>query len=242
MLDYNRVFNLAAGIILGTTLGIAQIPVSSCGTELKTPGALYVMTADLFCSFSPGVKITASNIIFDLGGHKLQGPGEGSGIITAQGATCVWTTGVQIRNGQVINWRSGIDLCAPPAPVAATTNTSVLNMNITGNIGGIRLFNVADNTLRDSSITANNLPDPTANPVFSGQGCGIYLSNSSETKIKNNQVSANPNVGIFVDPGSDDNTIRDNTINKNGLYGIALLEGSTSNGVKKNVADRKSVV
>src|SRR2546427_9671093 len=117
MFDYNReALSLAAGIFFAVAPSAAQIPVSSCGTELNQPGALYVMTTDLSCEFSPGVKITANNVIFDLGGHKLQGPGNGPGIITAQGTTCVATTGVHIRNGTVTNWRSGVDLCAP-API-----------------------------------------------------------------------------------------------------------------------------
>jgi hypothetical protein len=169
MFDFNGArgwVSLAAGIILAVMPGAAQIPVNSSGSELNTPGALYVMASDVFCTFAPGVKITADNVIFDLGGHKLQGPGFGSGIINAQGFMCVAITGVQIRNGTITNWTSGIDLCAA-GPIS--TNSSILNMSITGNIAGIRLINVADNTIRDSTISDNNKPDPTVSPVFSGQ-------------------------------------------------------------------------
>ena len=118
--------------------------VSACGTTISSSGS-YALHADLTNCPADGVSITADNVTLDLNGHKIIGDGDVGaapgdvGIrlgIETNGVTGVTitdssakdaTTG--LRSNQVAAFNAGV------AVLGASSNNTVQNLNVTGNVG-----------------------------------------------------------------------------------------------------------
>jgi parallel beta-helix repeat protein len=126
-----------------------------------------------------------------------------------------------------------------------TTNTKVLNSNITANNdSGIQLSNSSNN----NSICGNNiadngygirLNDSSKNSICGNDiaanrewGGGIWLYHSSNNSICRNKITANKYNGIFLSDSSNCNIVSGNTIADNG-YGV-YLSYSSNNSICEN--------
>jgi hypothetical protein len=69
--------------------------------EIKTPGAYY-LGGNLSSAGGNGIHITSDHVTLDLMGFNLNGPGDSNGIYMGG------HTNVEIRNGTITNWGTGI--------------------------------------------------------------------------------------------------------------------------------------
>src|SRR3989337_376621 len=74
----------------------AATPVTSCGTNINTPGQ-YMLTGNLSCS-GTAVTISADDVHFNLNGFTIDGDESGIGVDVG---SCVATSGVHINNGTI---------------------------------------------------------------------------------------------------------------------------------------------
>jgi parallel beta-helix repeat protein len=108
-----------------------------------------------------------------------------------------------------------------------------LNNTITDSGTGIYLqSNCDDNTIRNNTIfnlTQEGIIIESSDSIIIEsndiQNCreGIYTILARLNIISNNTLSNNSNNGIYLDPGSDQNTISNNTIAFNGDFGILMI-------------------
>jgi hypothetical protein len=68
---------------------------------INTPGAYY-LGGNLSAASGDGITITSDDVTIDLMGFNLNGPGNGTGIFMSG------RTNVEIRNGTITNWQTGI--------------------------------------------------------------------------------------------------------------------------------------
>lgn len=107
---------LAAPVALAAPAGV------SCGQTLTADTRL---TADLRCPNGSGILL-ASNVVLDLGGHALIGPGAtGEGIAAAPYST----GGNTIRNGTIRNWQAGVHQSAEADGLTPSTMSDVVLRN-----------------------------------------------------------------------------------------------------------------
>jgi parallel beta helix pectate lyase-like protein len=114
-----RLAAAAFPLVLVASVGLAGRaeaagPTVACGATLTVDARL---TRDLYCPSGNGLTL-GPNVHLNLGGHKLVGPGS-SGVGIASSAD-----GVSVRNGEVRNWRTGIEISGglEDAPGAGVTN------------------------------------------------------------------------------------------------------------------------
>jgi hypothetical protein len=69
--------------------------------EIKTPGSYY-LGRNLSSASGDGITITSDHVTIDLMGFNLKGPGNSTGIYMTG------RTNVEIRNGTITNWQTGI--------------------------------------------------------------------------------------------------------------------------------------
>jgi hypothetical protein len=109
--------------LLGLTVGVAAsgraettqcTAVSAVPAIIDTPG-VYCLTADL--EFAPplgaAIRIEASDVLLDLNGHTLSGPGASG--TQAYGILADERANVRVRNGVVRGFNSGIFLTGSPS-------------------------------------------------------------------------------------------------------------------------------
>lgn len=84
-------------------------PTTTFPIVIDTPGS-YVLTADLHVTTDEanGIEIEADNVIIDLGGHVLRGPGQA--LASGVGVYGLNRLNVAIKNGTVIEFDDGINL------------------------------------------------------------------------------------------------------------------------------------
>lgn len=211
------------------TSAVAATPVN-CGDILNQPGGHYVLTGSLVCATSPAVRIVADNVQLDLQGFTLSKSGSptGAGIVTAQGNTCVVTSGVHIHNGSIKGFGTAISLCVPQPPGPVATHAEITGMTLTGNASGIAVFNAKENLIQGNTITLN----------FQDVGAirgGILLSNSDENLIIQNTLNSNGGNGVELSASSG-NVIAHNVVQTNTKSGIHIDAGSANNIVFRNHA------
>jgi hypothetical protein len=90
---------LAVGSV-GVPLEAAAAGPVRCGDRITVDTRL---TADLRCAGGPGL-VLAGGVTLDLGGHRLVGPGSGTGVLVTDPVEAT------LRNGQVVGWGTGVDV------------------------------------------------------------------------------------------------------------------------------------
>ncbi len=268
---------VARAMLSSTTLVAAVLipgaaPASAdpaCGSTITQNTTL---TADLNCSQSPGegIRIGASNITLDLGGHTIIGAGQadlGAGIVIPP-----FKTGITVQNGTVTRFDAGV------AFILASGNT-VRRMVIRDNLGaeefgslhdGITLLlssnnvisgNVIDhnggasgiratggsngNTITGNAITRNNLPFASGDGSVHDVGVGLDSGANGNTVGRNAVVGSGLD-GISVADGSNDNTIDSNAVSSNGFSGLMAGGARLGDGIRvsgsNNLVQRNAVV
>jgi len=90
-------------------------------------------------------------------------------------------------------------------------------------------LNGADHcTVRGNAVTTNFM-------YLGGVGVGVELSNSSDSRVEDNDIS-NTWLGISIENSSENNTIIDNTVHQN-VYGIFLTGGPGNMITRNNISN-----
>jgi parallel beta-helix repeat protein len=225
--------------ILGTSSGsgsgkssavsTADLPSASlsCGQVVTTSVKL---SANLDCA-SDGLLVQGDNIVIDLNGHNIQGPGPSASKI---GISIAANDGVQITGtGTISGFQAGVLASGGKKDVidgvnfegnqiaiflTGTTGADIENNKISNNQIGLAAHSASSTTFKTNLLTANEL-------------AGVTLVNSGKNIIDTNIIKESKN-GIFNDAQSVGNQISTNTVMDNS--GVDLNNG---NGLPINVND-----
>jgi parallel beta-helix repeat protein/YVTN family beta-propeller protein len=194
----------------------------ACGAEIAESVTL---THDMQCE-PVGLIVTGDDVVLDLGGHTISGPGPGrrswplpdfdiAGIIV-RGAN------VTVRNGTVEQTGIGV-LVNGGAGAAGATISGVTTV---GNYFGIYLYQGSGHTVEDCTVRENvyglhlqqshdnvvNGNDLSAQTHHSPGGYGLYLYAAQRNHFEHNTVRENLNWGLWFSGSTDNLIVRNNII------------------------------
>lgn len=198
---------LVSLVLTNQTARAAPTEITHCGQVVTTDA---VMTQDLVCETGVfeaiAIKISASDVILDMGGFTLWGDAFGIGI----SATDV--EGVTIRNGTVDNFLVGVDLIrAPGAVVEGLTNRNLEIDDPDNFVPGMRITNSSGVVVRDSIFEML--------PVAHKE---MIVMASSEAEITDN-LFINGSVGVNVSrAGGSENVGSTATVMNNLFSGMTI--------------------
>ncbi|MDQ3897756.1 MAG: right-handed parallel beta-helix repeat-containing protein [Actinomycetota bacterium] len=192
----------------------------ACGQEIT---ANTTLDGDLHCAAGPALIVTADNVVVDLGGFTIHGPGASSA--DAPGILLRNVKGVTIRKGTVKGFEAGV-------AIAGGSNNVVENVTVEDNLGttegnfgdGITINGSSGNVLRGNTVRRNG--------PFSGISLvGACTKNEIRDNVitDNNMLPGDPgqgrqDMGIRVEgPAANNNTITGNTVTGSGAEGICIL-------------------
>ena len=195
----------------------------SCGETVRESLAL---AADMKC---PGdaIVVGASNIVIDLGGHKITGPGSGTPTwprpnLQSVGVRASGQENVTIRNGAVESFSSGILL-------DKVQNGLVEAIDSHDSYYGIYLNQGGSNQLRKSKFVTNvygvTLFESHGNRVLGNEasrsrhlspgGYGLYMYGSHDNVFEGNTFDSNVNWGIWISSSKANTFFHNNVIGNN---------------------------
>lgn len=237
LLASSAVVLLAAALLAAAGAVATSIPAwgapLKCGTVVTQDT---VLAADLVCDdTSDGIVVDANNVVLDLRGHTISGPGAS---VTGYAAVRVTDrTGVTIRNGTVTGFQAGVVIDGGSGNTATKLVASNNDQGIslaTGSGHMVSKSTVVDNG-RDGvrvGLVANALV--TQNSV-AGNVWGITVADwSSDAVVSRNMVTASRNEGIVVFGGSTGTTISQNDVSGSGSFGISTQADTSSSFVSQN--------
>ncbi|RMF90051.1 MAG: hypothetical protein D6733_04875, partial [Methanobacteriota archaeon] len=192
--SYGETITTTSSIDITVYSGPTQI--SSC-TAISSPGVYVLNRSIINSSASTCITITASNVVFDGAGHRIDGQDLGSptyqkGVYVHNSTATL--TNVTVKNLVVTDWWHGIYY-------QNAQNGNIINNTASSNYNGLYL----------SSSSNNNL---TGNNASSNTGNGIHLSSSSGNNLINNTAQENNNYDVSFAPASTahcSNVITNNT-------------------------------
>jgi parallel beta-helix repeat protein len=198
-----------------------------CGQVITTSVKL---SSNLDCA-SDGLLVQGDNIVIDLNGHTIKGPGPSASKI---GISVADNNGVQITgSGTIEGFQAGVlasggskdtitDVNFNGNQIAifltGTTGADIQNNMITNNQIGMAAHSSTSTTFKKNVLTENDLT-------------GVTLVNSGNNSIDSNTIKKSKN-GVFNDAQSVGNSITSNTLMENS--GVDLNNG---NGIPINVND-----
>ena len=192
----------------------------SCGKEIT---ANTTLDGDLHCTGGPALIVTADNVVVDLGGFTVSGPGSSSA--DAPGILLRNVKGVTVRKGTIKGFEAGV-------AIAGGANNVIENVTVEDNIGstegnfgdGITINASSGNIVRGNNVRRN------------GPFAGISLVGAcSDNEIFNNIISDNnmlpgdpsmgrQDMGIRLEgPAANNNKLIGNTVTGSGAEGICIL-------------------
>lgn len=211
----------------------APTQVNSC-TTISSPGA-YQLTSDITnAGASECIIITSDDVVFDGGGHTIDGQDSLSTGILVQNADSLNSAtpihNVTIRDITITDWANGIEQ-------GKAVNGLIENATIRSNGYGIALYKSDRNTFEANTIDAN---DYYGISISSGSAGNVFVDNTinasgfhgiasfgrNET-YRNNTVSDSGYVGLRLDTKGVSRLIN-NTVSDNGNDGIELLSMSNT--------------
>ncbi len=211
----------------------ARIPIRPVDLpiDISEPGSYYLTGNATLGEGDGAIDILVSNVVIDLNGFTLRGPGldapggggDGQGIHCLDAAT----TSVIVRNGTVTDWPAiGIDLHGHESVVE---NINAVNCSFGINIrnGDVRNCRASYNQYAGISIKTGitNGRGTISNCVVSHNvGDGIAAFSASNCFVVNNHCFENGGFGINVDAKS---IVKDNLSVSNGADGIRTGEHCT---------------
>jgi parallel beta-helix repeat protein len=178
-----------------------------------------------------GLVVGAPGITIDLGGHRIDGIGGGTGIDGSGGHDRV-----AIRNGIVTDFADGIRF-------SAVEGLEVTGARVAGNVAGIHLVAASRSELRGNVAHGNqagiHLETESNENVLTGNDAsgntidGFFVVESAGNAFAQNVASANGTYGFEIF-GSDGNSFRGNVANGNANNGFVIDDGASGNLVKGN--------
>jgi parallel beta-helix repeat protein len=181
-----------------------------------------VLANDLTCTGDAFV-IHVDNVVLDLNGHTLTGPGMGpqtwpSPQLDSVGVRVGGHTNVTVRNGKIDSFSTGIyfvDMVTSTIEdvtsqhnrygfyIHASTGTTVRRSTVFANIYGLHLQDSSNNVVQGNRLIRQTYNSPG--------GYGIYLYRSDGNKIFENEIEDNINWGIWFSEAKG-NTIFHNDV------------------------------
>jgi hypothetical protein len=228
------VIALAVAGLAAADQGRTEIgPTTTFPIVINTPGS-YVLTADLHVTAVGirGFQIEADDVTLDLGGHVIQGPGEGSAFGT--GIYGHNRRNVTITNGTVTEFAYGVFLSGSSSLGNRFGDLSVSHCGVSGlhfDNGSVRDVVVHNNAragLTGSGLICSycSVSNVTAKENF----IGINVQNGS---VQNSTSSYNLDDGFRLNSSS----MTGGSATHNGGDGVSALGGCTLIGVSVTIND-----
>jgi len=193
---------------------------AKCNTQITGD---FVLANDLSCAGDAFV-IHVDDVVLDLNGHTLTGPGMGPQTwpnpqLDSVGVRVGGHKNVTVRGGKINSFSTGIyfvDMLA----------SSIVNVASTQNRYGFYIHASTGITIKDSTVMANiyglHLQDSSNNVVQGNKlmrqtynspgGYGIYLYRSDNNKIFENDIDTNINWGIWFSEAKGNSIFHNNVI------------------------------
>ena len=255
-----RKFAVPVVLLAATSIWCVLAPATSathvqCGADITQSTTL---DTDLFnCPPPHAIRIGVPGVTLDLGGHIVDGTGEGRGVVSrsenAAGAT--------VLNGIVREFQYGVHF-------SGADSQTVRNIEATDNFTGVVMLNgtralIEGITTTRNTATSINLGDQIQpivrrNEMFGNgggiggglivegklknnrihdNGSGIGWTSFREGRIVNNDIKRNDRYGIYMEDWSDNNMLLNNVLIGNGIDGIFIDQfTSPGNLIEGNVA------
>ena len=193
---------------------------ATCNMQIS---ASFVLANDLTCPGDAFV-IHADNVVLDLNGHTLTGPGMGPQTwpnpqLDSVGVRTGGRTGVTVRNGKISGFSTGIyfiDMVRSSIEdvyseknrygfyIHASTGITVTRSTVFANIYGLHLQDSSDNIVQNNRLTRQTYNSPG--------GYGIYLYRSDNNRIFENDIDTNVNWGIWFSEAKGNMLFHNNVI------------------------------
>ena len=193
---------------------------ATCNTQIT---ASFVLANDLICPGDAFV-IHVDNVVLDLNGHTLTGPGMGPQTwpnpqLDSVGVRTGGHAGVTVRNGRISGFSTGIyfvDMVRSSIEdvyseknrygfyLHASTGVTITRSTAFANIYGLHIQNSSNNV-----VQGNRLAHQTYN---SPGGFGIYLYQSDNNRIFENDIDTNINWGIWFSDAKGNTIFHNNVI------------------------------
>ncbi|HKW79321.1 MAG TPA: NosD domain-containing protein [Candidatus Limnocylindria bacterium] len=193
---------------------------AKCNTQLT--GDL-VLANDMSCTGDAFV-IHVDNVVLDLNGHTLTGPGMGPQTwpnpqLDSVGVRVGGHTNVTIRNGKIDGFSTGIyfiDMTRSTIEdvtsqrnrygfyIHASTGITIRRSTVTANIYGLHLQDSSDNVVQGNRLMRQTYNSPG--------GYGIYLYRSDRNRIFENDIDTNVNWGIWFSEAKSNLIFHNNVI------------------------------
>ena len=190
-----------------------------CGAEITTSVTL---ANDMACD-PIAIVVTGDNVVLDLGGRTITGPGPGSRTWPMPrfdiAGVIVRGSGVTVRNGTVSSTGIGVLIDGGSAARIEQVQTlgnyygiylyegggSTIDGNVVrDNVYGLHLQQTTDNTLTNNDLSKQTHHSPG--------GYGLYLYSSSGNRIEGNTIQENLNWGLWFSDSNDNLIVRNNVI------------------------------
>ena len=205
----------------GIAVPVAATDVTYTGQKILISGpGLYVLKNDIVNSAQTEcIEIAASDVVFDGGGHLVDGMGTDNTIGIYVGTT-PGARNVTVRNVRVRDWGYGVYL---DGAVNSRIESSALQDNLF--CGAMLYRNAAGNTVAGCNVTGNAfgiiLSDGAADCTVSenrveGNEFGLYLYGSDRVTVTRNVIAASTETGLqytLCGGGTVYDNLFDNTVN-----------------------------
>ncbi|HUQ40919.1 MAG TPA: NosD domain-containing protein, partial [Candidatus Limnocylindrales bacterium] len=164
------------------------------------------------------------NVVLDLNGHTLTGPGMGPQTwpnpqLDSVGVRTGGHTGVTVRNGKISGFSTGIyfiDMVKSSIEdvyseknrygfyIHASTGITVTRSTVFANIYGLHLQESSNNVVQNNRLTRQTYNSPG--------GYGIYLYRSDNNRVLENDIDTNINWGIWFSEAKGNTIFHNNVI------------------------------
>jgi parallel beta-helix repeat protein len=193
---------------------------AKCSTQITGD---FVLANDLTCTGDAFV-IHVDNVVLDLNGHTLTGPGMGPQTwpnpqLDSVGVRVGGHTGVTVRNGKISDFSTGIyfvDMVSSRIEnvysqhnrygfyLHASTGVTLTASTAFGNIYGLHIQNSSNNFIQGNRLARQTYNSPG--------GFGIYLYRSDNNRISENDIDTNVNWGIWFSDAKNNRIFHNNVI------------------------------
>ena len=198
-----RTLTVLASAAVGVLAFLVPAPAVQAATPVRCGDTIttdVVLTRDLTCS-GDGLRVSASGVTIDLGGHRLRGNGTGTGIDVG---TPYAVEDVTIAGGRIEAFDIGLNLRGP-RPV-------LRDLTITGNRWGVqaraaRLTVTGSVFVRNAVALGHDGSTTVTGSTFRGNGVGVSCNDTSlavvGSRFSNNRVGVDSLVcGTSVESSS----------------------------------------
>lgn len=193
---------------------------AKCNTQITGD---FVLANDMSCSGDAFV-VHVDNVVLDLNGHTLTGPGMGPQTwpnpqLDSVGVRVGGHTGVTVRNGRIGDFSTGIYLVDTVRSrienvysqhnrygfyIHASTGITITGSTVFANIYGLHLQESSNNVVQGNRLVRQTYNSPG--------GYGIYLYRSDNNRIFENDIDTNINWGIWFSEAKGNTIFHNNVI------------------------------